>query len=140
MEINSEYYQKHERKIKYLSVGLWNTIFGYLNFVFLFDILFKQSHYILVFLLSNILSISNSYICYKRFVFKTKGNYIREYLRFYLVYALSILLNFFILTVAVELLNSNPVFVQGGITILTVIFSYLGHKRFSFKYKLEGEI
>ena len=37
-------------------------------------------------IITNILAITNAYICYKLVVFKTKGNYVKEYLRFYIVY------------------------------------------------------
>ena len=83
-------------------------------------------------LVSNILSITNAYIGYKIFVFKTKGNYLKEYLRFYAVYGVSILLNIVLLFLAVELLKANPVVAQAVVIWLTVIISYLGHKHFSF--------
>ena len=87
------FYKKHQEKIDYLLVGGWNTIFGYLVFVLLYYLFSSKIHYILLFILSNILSITNAYIGNKVFVFKTQGNYIREYLRFYVVYGGAMMLN-----------------------------------------------
>jgi putative flippase GtrA len=125
-------YKKHEEKINYLLVGGWNTVFGYLGFVALYYLFADRVHYLIIFVVSNILSITNAYIGYKTFVFKTRGNYLREYLRFYLVYSGAIALNFILLPVCVELLRLSPPVAQGGLIFINVFFSYFGHKHFSF--------
>ena len=127
-------YREHKQKIDYLLVGAWNTVFGYLVFIALYFIFFAQVHYLLLLVISNILSITNAYIGYKMFVFKTKGNYWREYLRFYLVYGAALVLNVILLPVGVEIFRLSPPLAQGGLMFLTVIFSYYGHKNVSFKY------
>lgn len=127
-----ELVRKHEEKIRYLVVGAWNTAFGYLAFAFLLFALQQVLHYMLVLVFSYVVSISNAYICYKFFVFKTKGNYIKEYLRFYLVYGFSFLINIILLPAFVEIFNVVPVISQGIITILIAITSYYGHKYYSF--------
>lgn len=125
-------YHKHKEKINYLIVGLWNTIFGYFAFVALYYLFATYINYLILLLISNVFSITNAYIGYKIFVFKTKGNYLKEYLKFYAVYGVSMLLNIILLFLAVELLKANPVVAQAVVIWLTVIISYLGHKHFSF--------
>jgi len=83
--------------------------------------------------LSNIISITNAYVGYKIFVFKTEGNYLREYARFYVVYGSAFLLNFALLPLCVEILRISPVLAQAGLIFINVIFSYFGHKNFSFR-------
>lgn len=126
-------YQRHQEKINYLLVGGWNTVFGYLTFVVLYYLLHQQIHYLILLIISNILSITNAYIGYKIFVFRTKGNYLNEYLRFYVVYGLALLLNLILLPLVVELFKINPVIAQAIIMFINVVFSYLGHKNFSFR-------
>jgi putative flippase GtrA len=126
-------YQKHQEKVNYLLVGGWNTIFGYLTFVALYYLLHQSIHYLILLIISNILSITNAYVGYKIFVFRTKGNYLKEYLRFYVVYGLALLLNLALLPLVVELLKINPVIAQAIIMFINVVFSYLGHKNFSFR-------
>lgn len=125
--------KKHQEKVKYLIVGGWNTIFGYASFTALYFLLRNFLHYTLVLVISYIIGITNGYIGYKFFVFKTKGNYLREYFRFYLVYGVAFIINLALLPVAVEFLKLNPVLSQGGIIFFTAIIGYLGHKNFSFK-------
>ncbi|MFA5839265.1 MAG: GtrA family protein [Candidatus Margulisiibacteriota bacterium] len=125
-------YSRHKDKINYLLVGGWNTLFGYLVFVGLYFWLGNRTNYLVLLLISNVLSITNAYIGYKLLVFKTRGNYFREYLRFYMVYGAAILINFLLLPIAVEVLKITPPVAQGILMWLTVVVSYIGHKYFSF--------
>ena len=128
-------YLRHKEKINYLLVGGWNTVFGYFVFVGLYYWLHNLVHYLLLLVISNILSITNAYIGYKIFVFKTKGNYLKEYLRFYLVYGAAIMLNFILLPITVELLRISPPIAQLLVMWFTIVVSYFGHKYFSFRRK-----
>ena len=125
-------YHKHQEKINYLLVGAYNTIFGYFVFLLLYYLFGARVHYLIIFLFSNVAAITNAYIVYKGFVFKTKGNYLREYLMFYVVYGGVMALNFILLPVLVELFQIIPPVAQGLLVSLSVIFSYVGHKHYSF--------
>lgn len=83
--------------------------------------------------ISNVMSITNAYAGYKIFVFKTKGNYLREYFRFYVVYGVALCMNYIVLPICVELLKMSPLVAQALLTAITVTSSYLGHKHFSFR-------
>ena len=123
---------RHEEKLRFLIVGGWNTVLGYLLFVALFGLLGGVIHYAVILTLGYFVGITQAYFCYKFLVFKTKGNYLREYLRFYLVYASAFLINLALLPVSVEILGVSPIVSQGVIVLITVIISYVGHKNFSF--------
>ena len=117
----------------YVIVGGWNTVFSYLAFVVIYYLTVPiKLHYMTVLILSQIVGLTNAYVCYKLFVFKTKGNVIKEYLRFYLVYGFSFLVNIILIYTLVDVLHFNPVVSQGGISIIVVVISYLGHTHFSF--------
>lgn len=107
-------------------------VFGYFIFVLLYYLLATRVHYVILLALSNVLSITNAYIGYKVFVFKTKGNYWLEYSRFYIIYGSALLLNFIFLPLCVEYLMISPPVAQGGLMFISVIFSYYGHKKMSF--------
>ena len=128
-----KHFNPHREKILYLLVGGWNTIFGYGTFVALYYLLHHYIHYLFILIVTNIITITNAYIGYKIVVFRTKGNYLREYLRYYLVYGVSFIINLILLPIAVELLQLSPVIAQAIIMMLTIIISFLGHKHFSFK-------
>ena len=125
-------FKVHEEKIRYLLAGSWNTVFGYAAFAAMFFFWGNNIHYMAIMIISYIVSISNAYISYKFFVFKTKGNYLREYLRFYLVYGFAFILNIIMLPLSVEIFQINPLISQAAIVLFTAVFSYIGHKNFSF--------
>ena len=128
-----QFLTKHEQKIRYLIIGGWNTVFGYGVFAVLYFYLSDLIHYLAILSISYILSITNAYIGYKLFVFRTKGNILREYLRFYIVYGASFLFNLAALPLLVEVLNLNMYAAQAIVTIITILGSYVLHKNFSFK-------
>ena len=126
---------ENRKKIRYIAVGVWNTLFSYAAFVFLYYLTNSWLHYMLILVLSQIVGLTNAYVCYKLFVFKTKGNIVREYFRFYIVYGTTFIVNLLLIGLFVEILVINPVISQGIIAIIVVTMAYFGHSRFSFNTK-----
>lgn len=122
------------QSIRYIITGVWNTVFGILVYALLIKLL-GENHYILLAVVSNIISITNAYICYKLFVFKTKGNILKEYLKCYVVYGLSMLLGLLLLYVLVDIAGLNPVIANVISVLLLTIVSFIGHRYYSFKNK-----
>ena len=78
-----------EELVRYLMVGTWNTVFGYCSFalfVALLDPLIPHG-YIVAMVVSSLVNITISFLGYKLFVFRTKGRYLREWLRCLAVYS-----------------------------------------------------
>lgn len=125
--------RKHEQKIRYLLVGGWNTVFSYATFALLYFLLASSIHYIALLVVNYIIGITNAYICYKFLVFKTRGNYLREYIRFYVVYGFAFFLNIALLPIFIEVFKLHPLISQAFILFFIVIISYTGHKNYSFK-------
>lgn len=126
---------RHEQKIRYLIVGGWNTLFGYGIFAALYFWLGSSMNYLWILSISFVISVANSYLGYKIFVFKTKGNVIKESLRVYLVYGVSFVFNLIMLPFLVEIVHLNMYIAQAFVVFVTIIGSYLLHKNFSFKLK-----
>lgn len=124
---------RHEQKIRYLIGGIYNTIFGYLAFVALLLVFERSLHYLIVLVISHVISVANAFIVYRRFVFKSTGRVLFEYLRFNLVYLIAFIFNIAALPFLVEIARMTPMKGQAAITVVTVILSYVGHKYFSFK-------
>ena len=127
---------------RYLLVGAWNTAFGYGSFAFFTALLSPvvPHSYIVASAISSLLNISVSYFGYKIFVFKTKGDYMREWIRCVAVYSGGILMGLVALPVIVMLIRRNTRFVveapyiAGAIlTAFMVVYSFVGHKKFSFR-------
>src|SRR5208337_5022144 len=127
---------------RYLLVGTWNTLFGYGSFAFFTAILSSviPHSYIVASVISSLLNISVSYLGYKWFVFKTKGNYLREWIRCVGVYSGGILFGVVALPVLVTLIRRNtrffaqaPYIAGALLTAFMVVYSFVGHKKFSFR-------
>lgn len=128
-----KYFFGLSEKIRYLLIGGINTAFGFTVFSILYLIFYDKIHYIIVLVLTNFIAVCFSYIMLKVFVFQTKGNYLREFLRCYFVYLMILLLNSILLFLFVDIFHLNVIFSQFVITILLIVGSYISHKFFSFK-------
>ena len=134
--------------LRYLGVGVWNTIFGYglyVLFVHLFSKVLPHKYLPLTVDLASILStpigITNSFLCYKFFVFHTTGNYLKEWLRCFAVYGTGMIPSLVALPILTRVLQTVPVlhgvyagYAAGALmTAFTAVYSYFGHKKFSFR-------
>jgi putative flippase GtrA len=119
--------------LRFLVVGGWNTAFGYFFFSLLYYLLSPRVHYLAIQAVCVVVNVTMAYACYKFIVFRTRGNYLREYLRFYAVYAVPIGFGFLLLAFTIEVLKMNAYLAQALVTGLIAVTSYLGHKHFSFK-------
>jgi putative flippase GtrA len=127
---------------RYLLVGAWNTLFGYGCFAFFTAILSPMipHSYIVASVISSLLNITVSFLGYKWLVFKTKGNYLREWIRCVGVYSGGILFGVLTLPVLVVMIRRNTRFVAQApyiagalLTAFMVVYSFVGHKKFSFR-------
>ena len=127
--------------IRYLAVGACNTAFGYACFA-LFTLLLTPIFtygYVLASLLANLFSITFAFFGYKWFVFKTKGNYLREWIRCVGVYATGMIVSAAALPFVVGFIRRQPghdrsaPYIAGAIVLVfSVLFSFFGHRHISF--------
>jgi putative flippase GtrA len=120
------------RMSRYVAAGAWNTVFGYGVFALLFACFSARIHYLLIAAFSNVLAISNAYITHKIFVFQTKGNYLREYLKYYVIYGTTALGGLALLAVLASGLGLNVYVAQACVLCVQTVVSFTGHRRFSF--------
>jgi len=127
---------------RYLLVGAGNTLFGYGSFAFFTAVLSPMIpySYIAASVISSLLNISVSFLGYKWFVFKTKGNYLREWIRCVGVYSGGILFGVLAVPALVVVIRRNtrffsqaPYIAGALLTAFMVVYSFLGHKKFSFR-------
>ena len=130
--------------MRYLFVGGFNTIFGYGLFAFLNWILsgLGTYSYLLAGALTSVIALTVAFLGYKWFVFRTRGNYIVEYIRAFGVYGTSMIFSLTGLSILVPILQHRlhkpemaPYFAAAMLTVVNVLFGFLGHKHFSFRRK-----
>jgi putative flippase GtrA len=133
--------RKHEEKLRFLVVGVWNTVFATAA-------LFLCEHYIphdpnsiiqkqLILTLVWVLGVTQNFFTFKLLVFRTKGNWLQEYLRMYVTYVAT----FAIQSVLVQVLSARfhlTMFLSNiPVIFIVTIISYLGHKHFTFRHAVE---
>lgn len=141
----SELMAKHDVKVKFVLVGVWNTIFGYSVFCLLdtlFSHLFSARYiaYMSAMVLGQIIAVINAYIFHKYITFKStvKGKgIIIEFLRFFMTYVVTFCLSLILLPLFVEIGHITPKISGAFVILICTIISYLGHSRFSFR--LQGK-
>jgi len=133
--------------IRFLLVGGSNTLISlglYSGFVILFGLLLPHRGKPLIADIASItskpLAITVAFLCYKHFVFRTKGNYLKEWVKCFAVYGISTPAELIILPLATKafllpaLTHPYAPFLAGIVnSVVIACYSYFAHKKFSFK-------
>lgn len=135
--------------LRFLVAGAGNTLFGITD-TFFFTWLcvhLAPTHAALATsvatLFSTMVNITVSFLTYKRFVFRTEGNYVREYSRSLLIYLPSLLISMVAVAPLAAVLahwlprpKLAPYAAQACIVAVAVIPQFLGHKNITFRKQL----
>ncbi len=142
VEVEHSSRQSAWQVVRFVIVGGWNTAFGYGLYAGLTYLLTgRVPHaYMIASAVANVIAIATAYVGHKLVTFRTKGNVLRELLRFYLVYGATALVGLALLPLAVAGLNQvlanrayAPYVAQALLLPLNVALSFVGHKHFSFR-------
>jgi putative flippase GtrA len=134
--------------MRYVLVGGFNTVFGYSIFALLNWLLrgLGSFAYMYAFLPANVIAITVAFLAYKWFVFRTRGNYLIEWLRCFGVYGSGMLFSAIALPITVTVLRRTmrepggaPYIAAALLSVVTAILSFFGHRHFSFRTKPSGE-
>jgi putative flippase GtrA len=129
----AEFAQRHAQKVRYLLAGGLNTAVGLAAYpVLYFGLARFEPHYLAILVASQAFCICFAYLTNKFLVFKTKGNYVNETLKFISFHLAYFLLNLVVLRFLVERLQVPPVWAQMGFAVLVIISSYLWHSKITF--------
>ena len=131
---------------RFLAVGGFNTLFGYGLFALLNWSLTPVPYgYLWATIVANLIAITVAFLGYKWFVFRTKGNYLREWLRCVGVYGTSSLIGLAGMAILVPILRRHMAKPQAAsyvaaalMLVVTVCFSFVGHKNISFRQSITG--
>lgn len=118
--------------IRFIIIGGINAAISYAMFVVAI-LLLGKGHYQLCVALQWILSSFTSYLNQKFFVFCTKGNYVKEYLKCCSTWVISYFLNAIILEILVRYLITNVYVAQLLSIFIVSVVTYVLFKVFAFK-------
>ena len=124
MKIHLSPIQKNKNLIKYILIGVLNTIFAYINGVVFFNLFYKEVGAFLLTLLTTIVNVFFTFINYKFFYFKTHKKYFfKELFKINLSYIFIILLNTFLLWLFTEKIYLSIYFTQTLIIVINILIS-----------------
>jgi putative flippase GtrA len=122
-----------DEKVRFLLAGGWNTAFGYGVFTVLVLLFSYVMHYTLLLVIAYVVATLNAFVIYRRFVFRVRGDWVRDLIRFVGVYVVSLVLNLVALPVLVEVAGFRVLVAQAVAVCVTGVVSFVAHKRFSFR-------
>ena len=95
--------------LRYILVGGFNTLFGYLLFALLNWLFSDLSHYGYLYaaVVGNVIAITVAFLGYKWLVFRTRGNYLIEWIRCVGVYGSTMLIGLVGLAVLVPVFRHH---------------------------------
>jgi putative flippase GtrA len=128
-------------EVRFLAVGILNTVFGYVIFLSLYTLgsaVFQKRYiaYMAAIILSNVIATIIAFVLHKYVTFRSpaRGRKIPiEFLKFCTTYLVTFFLSIILLPVLVEVGKTSPKIAAAFVIIICTIISYLGHSRFSFR-------
>lgn len=131
-------YLGHQRKFRFLLAGIVNTAVGLATYPILYLVLHPNGlGYIEILIIAQVICITFSFVSNKYFVFKSKGDFKGEYIKFFSFHGIYFFINLLVLPVLVEFMKFNPMIAQTIFSILIVVTSYFWHNLITFKVSKE---
>lgn len=147
-------YDTHGEKVRYLVVGVLNTAISYMLFLVLLatlgsllrllqdssiELLSHVGHgyYVVVQWVAWVLMVPVSTTTMKYFAFRSRGRLAPQIVRGYMVYLPAQALSSLILWLTVRVAGLSPAVGQLIAIAFMTVFSYLGHKYFTFRVPVE---
>ena len=124
---------KVPQKLRFLLVGGFNTLFSYVLFAFLVAIIMMP--YKIALVLNYIIAVNLSIFTMRYYVFRSFGNFLREYGKAWCVYLLVLILNYVSMYMMVDVYKMNELIAQAVYTFFITFFIYFMHKYVSFAKK-----
>jgi putative flippase GtrA len=84
-------------------------------------------------IISNIVAITITFTLQKLFVFRTQGNWLKEYLRSYITYGVVGIIGFVLLWIFLNVFQVNVWKSQAIIVVIITGISFIGHKKITFR-------
>lgn len=128
-----KFIKKYPQIVKFVLIGICNTLVSFLLFVLFINILGEERYQVSL-LLSWCFSSFFSFTMQKVFVFQTKGNWFKEYVKCIITWGIGYGINAVSLGIIVHWLNYHVIIGQIIALLLTTIATFLLFKYFAFKH------
>lgn len=119
-------------KIRFAIIGSLNAVIMYLMYVS-FIFLFGKEHYQIALALAWLFSSITSFFTHKYFVFHSKGNILKQYIKCCSTWVISYFINAILLEFFVKSIHMNVFISQILAPTIAGIFTYFMFKKVAFK-------
>lgn len=127
-----KWFWKCERR-RFLLIGAYNTCFSYTAFAILYFWLHGMFHYLIITVVAHCVSVGNGFLAHRMLVFQAKGEIAKQFARFSLTHAGTLIMGLSGMALLVERLGLPPLTAQGITLSFTACTSYIAHKHFTFR-------
>jgi putative flippase GtrA len=119
-------------KVRFLLAGAWNTLVGYLIFVGVHIVYGTKLGTVGTIIVSYVIALPAAFIVQRLFVFRTRGIWIKQFIRFALANSTVVVANSIFLPIAITTTRADPLLLQAIFLVISAATSYLAHKHYSF--------
>lgn len=122
----------HQR-IRFLVVGVWNTLFAYLAYGAVYALLHGHVHYLAISVLTHALAVTNAFVCQRHLVFGAQTPWWSAFLKFNLVQLGVLAWSLAGMVLLVELLHCPAFIGQMLVMSVGIVASYLVNLKYTFR-------
>ncbi len=133
MKSPGEHWWELPQTLRFLIVGGYNTVFGYLAFTVLYLTVGERINYLIVGLAAHAVAAVNAFVVHRLFVFRSSKGWFAEYLRFNLSQLASLSFGMAALYALVSFGHLKPLIAQAMAVSASVVISYALHRFFTFR-------
>jgi putative flippase GtrA len=123
---------------RFAMVGVVNTVFAFALFAGLQLTIGGRVHYLVVLVMSHIVSVLEAYVLQRWLVFRVSGRWWRDLARFWSVYLVALAVNLVALPLLVEIGHIPVLPAQAMVMAGVALGSYVAHRAFTFRHSQGG--
>lgn len=122
-------------RFRFLAVGAYNTLFGYVAFALLYAWLGNELHYLVVAVIAHFIAVINAFFAHRMLVFRAHGALLRDFLRFNVSTLGNLAAGLVLMALLVSLVGWHPLLAQALVIAVSVVASYFIHKLYTFAHR-----
>lgn len=118
---------------RFLVIGAFNAVFGYLCFAVLYKFFSEYMNYIFIGILAHIIAVTNAFYLQRNLVFRATGSVFSQFIRYNIATLGSLSASIAGMSLLVGQFRMNVLLSQALLIGLLIMLNYFSHKHFTFK-------
>lgn len=119
---------------RFLVIGVVNSAFGFGVFAALQVTLGRVAHYLVVLVVAQVIAVLEAYVLQRVVVFRARGRWWRDLVRFSGVYVVALGLNAVLLPLLVEVAKLPVLLAQALVMAVVALGTFIVHRSFTFRH------